>query len=71
MSGIRLYTDGSKMGDNTGYGAVLFNDQNEIVSTINCNLEDHATVFQAECVATQMALTLLEDLPTGSEVQIH
>ena len=26
-----LYTDGSKLGGNSGYGAVLFNKENEIV----------------------------------------
>ena len=49
--GIRLYTDGSKIGTDTGYGAVLYNERNEIVNTINGKMEDHATVFQAECVA--------------------
>ena len=67
---MRLYTDGSKMGLDTGYGAVLFNDSNKIVDTINGKLEDHATVFQAECVAIQQGLTLLDNIPKGMNVQI-
>ena len=53
------------MGLDTGYGAVLFNDSNKIVDTINGKLEDHATVFQAECVAIQQGLTLLDNIPKG------
>ena len=58
------------MGLDTGYGAVLFNDSNKIVDTINGKLEDHATVFQAECVAIQQGLTLLDNIPKGMNVQI-
>ena len=58
------------MGLDTGYGAVLFNDSNKIVDTINGKLEDHATVFQAECVAIQQGLTLLDNISKGMNVQI-
>ena len=58
------------MGLDTGYGAVLFNDSNKIVDTINGKLEDDATVFQAECVAIQQGLTLLDNIPKGMNVQI-
>ena len=67
---MRLYTDGSKMGLDTGYGAVLFNDSNKIVDTINGILEDDPTVFQAECVAIQQGLTLLDNIPKRMNVQI-
>ena len=57
-----MYTDGSKMGQKTGYGAALLDDSDSIIDTVNGKLSDNATVFQAECVAMELGLTLAEDL---------
>ena len=58
-TGTRIYTDGSKMEDETGYGAVML-DNERIQSTINGKLNDEATVFQAESMAITKALELLD-----------
>ena len=60
--GLRLYTDGSKMGNKTGYGAVLLDSGDIIADSVNGKLSDNATVFQAKCVAMDLGLTLIEDL---------
>ena len=57
--GFRLYTDGSKIGKLTGYGAALLDGGGNIIDSVNCKLSDNATVFQAECVAMDLGLTLL------------
>ena len=67
--GLRLYTDGSKMDMDTGYGAIFYEDE-AITDTLNGKLEDHATVFQAECTAVQEGLTLLNNAPRGASVQV-
>ena len=68
--GLRLYTDGSKMGDLTGYGAALYNSENILIDTVNGKLTDNATVFQAECVAMELGLTLLESAEENSDLTI-
>ena len=43
--GLRLYTDGSKMGKKTGYGAILMDTNGLILDSVNGRLSDNATVF--------------------------
>ena len=58
--GFRLYTDGSKLNDNTGYGAVLYDDENRNLGELCGTCGPNATVFQAECEAIIQGVTLVQ-----------
>ena len=48
--GLRLYTDGSKLEGNSGFGAVLM-EGDDICDETFGSIGEQATVFQAECHA--------------------
>ena len=58
--GVRLYTDGSKLDDNSGYGAVLMKGD-DICNEICGSIGTQATVFQAESYAILHGLDILDD----------
>ena len=57
--GLRLYTDGSRLDDNSGYGAVLMNDDQICDETFG-SIGTQATVYQAECYAILHGLDMVE-----------
>ena len=58
LQGLRIYTDGSKIEDQVGYGALLMDNEGSIVDMVNGGVSKHSTVFQAECVAMEQSLNL-------------
>ena len=60
-TGTRLYTDGSRLRDNSGYGAVLYDDDNRNLAETYGTLGPNATVFQAECHAIIEGLKLIPE----------
>ena len=60
---LRLYTDGSKMDGNSGYGAVLLDNDDEHCGELSGSKGPLATVFQAECHAIIEGVELLSSHP--------
>ncbi|GIY25808.1 uncharacterized protein CEXT_592601, partial [Caerostris extrusa] len=58
ISGLSIYTDGSKFNNNTGYALVVFRDGIEVRHLL-CKLNPEATVFLAELKAIEMAVNLV------------
>ena len=58
--GIRCYTDGSKIGRDTGSGVCIMVDD-KVVKTRAIGLSKHATVFQAELQAIQLGCSLVKE----------
>ena len=56
--GYRLYTDGSKLDENSGYGAALLHND-DVCDEVCGSIGTEATVFQAECAAILYGLDLL------------
>ncbi|GIY99113.1 uncharacterized protein CEXT_180371 [Caerostris extrusa] len=58
ISGLSIYTDGSKFNNNTGCALVVFRDGIEVHHLL-CKLNPEATVFLAELKAIEMAVNLV------------
>ena len=58
--GLRLYTDGSKLNNNSGFGAVLMSGE-DICDELYVSVAEEATVFQAECHAIIHGLDLVHN----------
>ena len=65
---LRLYTDGSKLDGNSGYGATLIDGQETTLSETYGTKGPDATVFQAECWAIIEGTTLIP--PNAESVTI-
>ena len=59
--GLRMYTDGSRINQRGGYGAVLLDGQNSITHATNGEISQHGTVFQAECTAMIEAAKVISE----------
>ena len=57
--GFRLYTDGSKLNNNSGYGAVLYDPMDRNIGELKGTCGPNATVFQAECHAILEGISLI------------
>ena len=57
-NGLRLYTDGSLVEGKAGFGAVLLNDDDEVVKDLSGPMGEKASVFQAECQAIHAGTVL-------------
>ena len=68
---LQIYTDGSKMGKDTGFGWCITKG-NMCINEENYKLPDFTTVFQAEIIAIKKALEWCNDnLIEGEVVNIH
>ena len=62
-----VYTDGSKINDKVGAGALILRGNQTIATKIR--LPDFATVYQAEVMAIKMAADILADIPDLTTVK--
>ena len=67
LSGVSIYTDGSKSTSGVGSGWVIFND-NVVVSLGNRKLPNHSTVYEAEMTAISLALDDLILITNGADI---
>ena len=67
MTGLCLYTDGSKLNNNSGYGAVCIKE-GEVCDETYGSIGPEATVFQAECYAIIHGLDLVTDHTTSLSI---
>ena len=65
--GFCLYTDGSKLNENSGFGAVYMQN-GDICNEVHGSIGQDATVFQAECYAILHGLDLITAENTGVTV---
>ena len=63
LTQFNVFTDGSRMNEQTGAGYVIYNNRSQAASGF-LRLPDHATVFQAEITAVDAAANALAALPT-------
>ena len=61
LTQFNIYTDGSRKDDQTGSGYAIYKHRQEIKSGSH-RLPDHATVFQAEITAIQLAAEALTEM---------
>ena len=69
LPGISVYTDGSKIGGQTGAGAFIQTARKDF--ELVCHLSPDTTVFQAELYAIYHAATFLLSLDDIDDVPIH
>ena len=68
--GFRLYTDGSKMENKAGYGAVLLDEGDDVLDTVQGPLGEMATVFQSESIAILEGIKVARHLDPGDGITI-
>ena len=62
-SNTQCYTDGSRLGNRSGYGLCIYQDGSEVTKK-NGYLGQHARVFQSEVYAIQKASEILRNMDT-------
>lgn len=62
---LRIFTDGSRIGDNVGASLSLWNNESEI-QTLQLKLSSYCTVYQAELLAINRATREVVDSPEES-----
>ncbi|GBL89136.1 hypothetical protein AVEN_28546-1 [Araneus ventricosus] len=67
---IEIFSDGSKMQGQVGSSAVLFYHGREIQHQV-CRLSNHATVFAAEIMGMDMALSMAERLNIWDPIRLY
>jgi ribonuclease HI len=70
-NGITIYSDGSKMDNQTGFGAVIYQQEQEMACT-HGNMGFLATDFQAECYGLQNGIDLaIQHFPGNEPLQFY
>ena len=65
--GFKIYTDGSKTGENVGSGIAIFTDNN-LIGQFKYRLENHCSNNQAEKLAILKAIEKIQSLPNCNDI---
>ena len=66
----QIYTDGSRMKEKTGGGFLIVQNNREIYSE-SFSLDGHATVYQAELTAIELATRKVYDMGIRGKITLH